>query len=104
MIYLFIFSLLITECYFVMFLPGEVTQDELFNRLQQIKDGPEQQNNTAGTESVEDPVGTFDIFLYIVFFFFSHSLTVLLCQNMISHLLILLIFRTTGKLRGSCQW
>uniref|UniRef100_A0A3B4ESQ7 RING-type E3 ubiquitin transferase n=1 Tax=Pundamilia nyererei TaxID=303518 RepID=A0A3B4ESQ7_9CICH len=38
--------------------PGEVTQDELFNRLQQIKDGPEQQNNTAGTESVEDPVGT----------------------------------------------
>ncbi|XP_063347776.1 E3 ubiquitin-protein ligase RLIM [Pelmatolapia mariae] len=36
--------------------PGEVTQDELFNRLQQIKDGPEQQNNTAGTESVEDPV------------------------------------------------
>lgn len=85
-----------------MFLSGEVTQDELFNRLQQIKDGPEQQNNTAGTESVEDPVGTFDISLYIVFF--SHSLTVLLCQNMFSHLLILLIFRTTGKLRGSCQW
>lgn len=53
-----------------MFLPGEVTQDELFNRLQQIKDGPEQQNNTAGTESVEDPVGMFDISLYIVFFFF----------------------------------
>uniref|UniRef100_A0A3Q4MR52 RING-type E3 ubiquitin transferase n=1 Tax=Neolamprologus brichardi TaxID=32507 RepID=A0A3Q4MR52_NEOBR len=43
--------------------PGEVTQDELFNRLQQIKDGPEQQNNTAGTESVEDPVGTGDSLL-----------------------------------------
>ncbi|XP_075959142.1 E3 ubiquitin-protein ligase RLIM isoform X1 [Anarhichas minor] len=39
--------------------PGEVTEDELFSRLQQIKDGPEQQNNTTSapsTESVEDPV------------------------------------------------
>lgn len=62
-----------------MFLPGEVTQDELFNRLQQIKDGPEQQNNTAGTESVEDPVGTFDISLYIVLFF-PHSLTAFMSE------------------------
>lgn len=36
--------------------PGEVTEDELFNRLQQIKDGPEQLNNTSSTESAEDPV------------------------------------------------
>ncbi|XP_008282601.1 E3 ubiquitin-protein ligase RNF12-B [Stegastes partitus] len=36
--------------------PGEVTEDELFSRLQQIKDGPEQQNNTPSTESAEDPV------------------------------------------------
>ncbi|XP_018531211.1 E3 ubiquitin-protein ligase RLIM [Lates calcarifer] len=36
--------------------PGEVTEDELFNRLQQIKDGPEQQNNTPSTEVGEDPV------------------------------------------------
>ncbi|XP_056295600.1 E3 ubiquitin-protein ligase RLIM [Pseudoliparis swirei] len=39
--------------------PGEVTEDELFSRLQQIKDGPEQQNNSTSapsTESVEDPV------------------------------------------------
>ncbi|XP_069027724.1 E3 ubiquitin-protein ligase RLIM [Embiotoca jacksoni] len=36
--------------------PGEVTEDELFSRLQQIKDGPEQQNTTPSTESVEEPV------------------------------------------------
>ncbi|XP_073343076.1 E3 ubiquitin-protein ligase RLIM [Pagrus major] len=36
--------------------PGEVTEDELFSRLQQIKDGPEPQNNTPSTESGEDPV------------------------------------------------
>lgn len=36
--------------------PGEVTEDELFNRLQQIKDGPEQQNNTPSAENGEDPV------------------------------------------------
>ncbi|XP_045886174.1 E3 ubiquitin-protein ligase RNF12-B [Micropterus dolomieu] len=36
--------------------PGEVTEDELFSRLQQIKDGPEQQNNTPSTESGQDPV------------------------------------------------
>ncbi|XP_070769660.1 E3 ubiquitin-protein ligase RLIM [Enoplosus armatus] len=36
--------------------PGEVTEDELFSRLQQIKDGPEQQNNTPSAESGEDPV------------------------------------------------
>ncbi|TNN63865.1 Glyoxalase domain-containing protein 5 [Liparis tanakae] len=39
--------------------PGEVTEDELFSRLQQIKDGPEQQNNSTSApsaESVEDPV------------------------------------------------
>ncbi|KAM7389612.1 hypothetical protein PAMP_023577 [Pampus punctatissimus] len=34
--------------------PGEVTEDELLHRLQQIKDGPEQQNNTPRTESAED--------------------------------------------------
>lgn len=44
--------------------PGEATQDELFSRLQQIKDGPEQQNNTPSVEepteqpeSSEDPAG-----------------------------------------------
>uniref|UniRef100_A0A3Q2G2F5 RING-type E3 ubiquitin transferase n=1 Tax=Cyprinodon variegatus TaxID=28743 RepID=A0A3Q2G2F5_CYPVA len=38
--------------------PGEVTEDELFNRLQQIKDGPEQPiNNTPSPENSEDPVG-----------------------------------------------
>ncbi|TKS72485.1 E3 ubiquitin-protein ligase RNF12-A [Collichthys lucidus] len=36
--------------------PGEVTEDELFSRLQQIKDGPEQQNNTPSAENAEDPV------------------------------------------------
>ncbi|XP_051274868.1 E3 ubiquitin-protein ligase RLIM isoform X2 [Dicentrarchus labrax] len=36
--------------------PGEVTEDELFSRLQQIKDGPEQQNNNPSTESGEEPV------------------------------------------------
>ncbi|XP_034454193.1 E3 ubiquitin-protein ligase RLIM [Hippoglossus hippoglossus] len=37
--------------------PGEVTEDELFNRLQQIKDGPEQpNNNTPSTEVGEEPV------------------------------------------------
>ncbi|XP_010753519.3 E3 ubiquitin-protein ligase RLIM [Larimichthys crocea] len=36
--------------------PGEVTEDELFSRLQQIKDGPEQQNNTPSAENGEDPV------------------------------------------------
>lgn len=36
--------------------PGEVTEDELFSRLQQIKDGPEQQNDAPSTESGEDPV------------------------------------------------
>uniref|UniRef100_A0A1A7Z4G8 RING-type E3 ubiquitin transferase n=2 Tax=Iconisemion striatum TaxID=60296 RepID=A0A1A7Z4G8_9TELE len=36
--------------------PGEVTEDELFSRLQQIKDGPEQQNNPPSTETSEEPV------------------------------------------------
>ncbi|XP_037316964.2 E3 ubiquitin-protein ligase RLIM [Pungitius pungitius] len=37
--------------------PGEVTEDELFSRLQQIKDGPDQhRTNAPNTESVEDPV------------------------------------------------
>ncbi|XP_034037176.1 E3 ubiquitin-protein ligase RNF12-A [Thalassophryne amazonica] len=35
--------------------PGEVTADELLSRLNQIKDGPEQQTNTPSTESGEDP-------------------------------------------------
>lgn len=52
-----------------MSLSGEVTEDELFNRLQQIKDGPEQQNNTPSTETGEDPVGKFAV-LYIFFFSF----------------------------------
>uniref|UniRef100_A0A3Q2T8R3 RING-type E3 ubiquitin transferase n=1 Tax=Fundulus heteroclitus TaxID=8078 RepID=A0A3Q2T8R3_FUNHE len=38
--------------------PGEVTEDELFSRLQQIKDGPEQQNNNPSTESTEEPAET----------------------------------------------
>ncbi|CAN9514876.1 unnamed protein product [Ophioblennius macclurei] len=44
--------------------PGEATQDELLSRLQQIKDGPEQQNSTPSVEepteqpeSSEDPAG-----------------------------------------------
>ncbi|KAM8910328.1 E3 ubiquitin-protein ligase RLIM [Spinachia spinachia] len=39
--------------------PGEVTEDELFSRLQQIKDGPDQRSNSTNapnTESIEDPV------------------------------------------------
>ncbi|KAM7000501.1 E3 ubiquitin-protein ligase RLIM isoform 1-T2 [Tautogolabrus adspersus] len=36
--------------------PGEATEDELLSRLQQLKDGPEQQNNTPTTENGEDPV------------------------------------------------
>lgn len=40
-----------------MSLSGEVTEDELFNRLQQIKDGPEQPTNNPSTESAENPVG-----------------------------------------------
>ncbi|KAK5864951.1 hypothetical protein PBY51_016151 [Eleginops maclovinus] len=39
--------------------PGEVTEDELLSRLQQIKDGPEPQNSTTtapNTESGVDPV------------------------------------------------
>lgn len=45
-----------------MFLSGEVTEDELFNRLQQIKDaGPQQQNNTPNTESTGEPSGKFDL-------------------------------------------
>lgn len=44
-----------------MFLSGEVTADELFNRLQQIKGaGPEEQNNTPNTESGAEPGGKFD--------------------------------------------
>ncbi|XP_041653314.1 E3 ubiquitin-protein ligase RLIM [Cheilinus undulatus] len=35
--------------------PGEATADELLSRLQQIKDGPEQQNNSSNTESGEEP-------------------------------------------------
>ncbi|XP_068596537.1 E3 ubiquitin-protein ligase RLIM [Brachionichthys hirsutus] len=39
--------------------PGDLTEDELFSRLQQIKDGLEQQNNTPSRETREggdDPV------------------------------------------------
>uniref|UniRef100_A0A8C6T4U3 RING-type E3 ubiquitin transferase n=1 Tax=Neogobius melanostomus TaxID=47308 RepID=A0A8C6T4U3_9GOBI len=37
--------------------PGELTEDELISRLQQIKDGPEQQNNaTNPPENAEEPV------------------------------------------------
>lgn len=36
--------------------PGEATEDELISRLQQIKDGPERQDTTPTTESVEDPI------------------------------------------------
>uniref|UniRef100_A0A3Q3W218 RING-type E3 ubiquitin transferase n=1 Tax=Mola mola TaxID=94237 RepID=A0A3Q3W218_MOLML len=36
--------------------PGEATEDELFSRLQQIKDSPQQQNNTPNAENGEDPV------------------------------------------------
>ena len=53
-----------------MSLSGEVTQDELLSRLQQIKDGPEQPNSTPSapsTESGVDPVGKFAI----SFFFFD---------------------------------
>ncbi|XP_029917771.1 E3 ubiquitin-protein ligase RLIM [Myripristis murdjan] len=33
--------------------PGEITEDELLSRLQQIKDGPEQRSNSPSTESGE---------------------------------------------------
>lgn len=46
-------------CCFVICSSGEATEDELFSRLQQIKDGPEQQNNTPSNERGEDPVGMF---------------------------------------------
>ncbi|XP_020503545.2 E3 ubiquitin-protein ligase RNF12-A [Labrus bergylta] len=36
--------------------PGEATEDELLSRLQQLKDGPEQQNNTPTPENGDDPV------------------------------------------------
>lgn len=54
-----------------MCLSGEVTEDELFSRLQQIKDGPEQQNEAPPTESGEDPVGKLGIssFLYSVVYY-----------------------------------
>ncbi|XP_061691364.1 E3 ubiquitin-protein ligase RLIM [Syngnathoides biaculeatus] len=35
--------------------PGEATEDELFSRLQNIKNDAEQQTNTPSTENVEDP-------------------------------------------------
>lgn len=54
-----------------MSLSGEVTEDELFNRLQQIKDGPQQQNNTPSTEIGEDPVGKFAI-SFLIYFFDCH--------------------------------
>ncbi|KAM9310122.1 E3 ubiquitin-protein ligase RLIM isoform 1-T2 [Pholidichthys leucotaenia] len=36
--------------------PGDLTENELFSRLQQIKDIPERQNNNPGSETVEGPV------------------------------------------------
>ncbi|XP_037117847.1 E3 ubiquitin-protein ligase RLIM isoform X2 [Syngnathus acus] len=36
--------------------PGEATEDELFSRLQNIKNGAEQQSNTPRTENVEEPI------------------------------------------------
>ncbi len=56
----------------VMCLSGEVTEDELFSRLQQIKDGPEQQNDNSSPENGEDPVGKFafsSVFLEFVFYY-----------------------------------
>lgn len=86
-----IFFFLLTDCFcFVISLLGEVTEDELFSRLQQIKDGPEQQNNTPSVESGEDPVGKF-AFSYSAFSLDSYS-------DVMCHLLTLLIFRPTGKL------
>lgn len=56
--------LIVKKClmYCFLSLPGEVTEDELFNRLQQIKDGPEQQNNNTSAENQEDQVGKCSIF------------------------------------------
>lgn len=53
-----------------MLLAGEATEDELFSRLQQIKDGPEQQNNTPRIEREEDPVGMFTVTSFLFFYFF----------------------------------
>lgn len=36
--------------------PGELTEDELMSRLQQIKDGPEHQNNATSSQAGEDVV------------------------------------------------
>lgn len=73
-------TFLIRDCFcFVMSLSGEVTEDELFSRLQQIKDGPEQQNSSTSapsTETGEDPVGKRPFF--VVFNLLSNS-------NMICH-------------------
>lgn len=52
-----------------MSLAGEATEDELFSRLQQIKDGPEQQN-TPRIERGEDPVGMFAVTSFLFFYFF----------------------------------
>ncbi len=62
--YFFFFNNRLLFC-FVISLSGEATEDELFNRLQQIKDGPEQQNNTPSTENGEEPVGTFVSFCFL---------------------------------------
>lgn len=67
-----IFFFLVTGCLycFVMSVVGEATEEELFSRLRQIKDGPEQQNNTSSTEREEDPVGMFALIVlfYLTFF------------------------------------
>lgn len=36
--------------------PGELTEEELISRLQQIKDGPEQQNNATSSQTGDDDV------------------------------------------------
>lgn len=66
---IFLFSVkTLCFCCFVICSSGEATEDELFSRLQQIKDGPEQQNNTPSNERGEDPVGMFasSAFLLII--------------------------------------
>lgn len=88
--YFLFFNIRLLFC-FVTSLPGEVTEDELFNRLQQIKDGPEQQNNTPSAETGEDPVGKFaPSVLFRLYGSLSNS-------DMICHSLTSLIFQYNQK-------
>lgn len=56
-----VFLLIKCSCYVLNSFSGEATEDELFSRLQNLKNGAEQQSNTPSTENVEEPSGKLDI-------------------------------------------